>query len=781
MFERRLKLFLAFLCFVTLVLVVRALQVQVVQRDRWRKAAAETMKRSQLIETVRGRILDRHGNVIARDEAGVDACVDYRALTDPPDESWVNDRAVERLRARAGEEYTKAPKSRRRAMVEEEAKAVRADIDRMWPRLAAVAHVPVEEIQEARQTIIQRVEMRRRLAWYRSYKKAAERDQAEPESFWQKWLIDGGKTERSLDNFSILVAEQTEPHVVVHTIDAEAQIDLGKHIERYPGLVLRPSTHRTYPFAEVACHLMGRVSHVNHEDLDADPEKTDELRQYLPNDEIGRAGLESLCERALRGTKGKIERVLGEQGIVGRTEPVPGRDVRITIDMELQAQVEDAFAHAELIDAKGNVEQALLHGAAVVIDVPTGEVLAMASYPTYDANAFDEHYAEWNGDQINQPLLNRATMAQLQPGSTVKPMVGLSAITQGLIGVNDGIECTGFLVLGGKMQPVGRCWVASKFFQTLQGNVAHHPVPWDAPHPTGFLTYSDALERSCNVYFETIADRLGLEGLSYWMDKWGLGRQTGVGIPEARGRLPRDYHPVASWDRKYKTWFSGIGQDPVAATPIQMANVAATIARHGIWMRPRLVSDAVAREDGIVLPRPTTRPGEPPATEFADRVDLHLSPEGLAAAKDGMFRVVNSRAGTGTQILFRAPKLAGIAICGKTGTAQAGRFAIKVIDEKTGLPVKDERGKPKLVYIDPSTKDHPNPLAPWYRGGGEDGKDLNHAWYIGFAPAENPRVAFAVMVEYGGSGGYAAGGVARKTLEACVDHGYLRGSGGVAE
>src|SRR3954463_4710035 len=158
MFERRLKIFLGFLCAITLVLVVRAMQVQVVQRDRWRKAAAETMKRSQLIETVRGRLLDRHGNVIAEDEACVDACVDYRALTDPPDANWVNDRAADRLRARMGDEFSKAPKARRRAMVEQEAQAVRDDIKGMWAGLAEVAPLPVEQVQEARQTIVQRVE-----------------------------------------------------------------------------------------------------------------------------------------------------------------------------------------------------------------------------------------------------------------------------------------------------------------------------------------------------------------------------------------------------------------------------------------------------------------------------------------------------------------------------------------------------------------------------------------------------------------------------------------------
>jgi penicillin-binding protein 2 len=367
-------------------------------------------------------------------------------------------------------------------------------------------------------------------------------------------------------------------------------------------------------------------------------------------------------------------------------------------------------------------------------------------------------------------------MSQLQPGSTVKPLVGVAAITQGVLTDADGIECTGYLVIDGKRRGVGRCWVASKFHEALKGAVAHHPVPWDAPHPTGFLTFGDALERSCNVYFETLAHRMGMQGLSAWYERFGLGRPTGVGIPEARGRVPGNYDGPAA-DVMGKTWFAGIGQDPVAATPIQMANASATLARSGIWMRPRLVSDAHAREFGIRPPRykPTTRPGEPdiPAYEIPDREDLKLSPLGLAAAKDGMTRVVRGKAGTGKGILKNAPALENISICGKTGTAQAPRFGLRVMDSATGKQARDADGKPVFVFLDPSTSERPNPLAPWYRGG-RDGKDLNHAWYMGFAPADNPQVAFAVMVEYGGSGGHAAAAIAKQALTACVELGYLK-------
>ena len=156
--------------------------------------------------------------------------------------------------------------------------------------------------------------------------------------------------------------------------------------------------------------------------------------------------------------------------------------------------------------------------------------------------------------------------------------------------MNEGIECTGFLVIGGKKYSYGKCWTATVGKKV--GMVSHHTIPTQAPHqghdgnPDGFLTYSDALERSCNVFFETVADRLKIQGLSYWMKQFGLGRPTGIGIAEVRGRLPDSYDGP---NRQFATWTSGIGQGPVAATPLQMCNIAATIARRGIWVRPSLV------------------------------------------------------------------------------------------------------------------------------------------------------------------------------------------------
>lgn len=800
MFERRLKIFLGLLALFAFVLLLRAGQVQIGQHDQWTKAAAESMRRTQLIETVRGSILDRTGKVLAVDKPCVDVCVDYRAIAEPPDDKWVLSKAEQRAKVKAGpEEWEKTGRSKRKELAAVEVEAVKQDVRGMWDDLSRMGLKSPAEVDEIRQGIVNKVQMRKRIAWYRNYKRAMrQQEDRQQEAFWRRWLVEGVASDKAdAEKYAVTVEEETQTHVILRAVDVTIQNHLGKYADRYPGLELKPSTHRTYPYGSAAGHLMGRVTRVTREDIQDPTAPTEETRQYLPNDEIGRGGVEQLAERALRGTKGKVERAPGQAGELSRVDPLPGQDVKLTIDVELQQKVEAAFNRLEIYDRNGNADVAEgLHGGAVVLDVATGEALALASAPTFDLNSFDELYDRLAKDDVNSPLLNRATMGQLQPGSTMKPFVGLAAITQGVMEVDKGIECTGYMMKpNGKRWSMGRCWVASKFEHDPRvASVAHHPIP--IPHPTGFLTYSDALERSCNIFFETMADRLGLETLSVWDERFGFGRPTGIGVAEARGRLPRSYSGPAA-DRRIKTWFSGIGQDPVSATPVQMATAVSTIARGGIWARPRLLSADETQRLGVTLPplvaaprgsaelpdedgdgKPDKGPSADLPAVWPDTYDLNLNPAAVAAAFDGMQRVVYGSAGTGDSVVRHAPALEGLRICGKTGTAQAPRFGLKERDPATGKVLLDEKGKPKYRILEPGTPGHPNPEAPWYRSPSPDGRELNHAWYIAFAPADHPKVALAVMVEYGGSGGGAAAAVAREILTSCVERGYLQGNAG---
>ncbi|MFI5379336.1 MAG: peptidoglycan D,D-transpeptidase FtsI family protein [Tepidisphaerales bacterium] len=746
MFERRLKFFLAFLAGIVGLLVLRAANLQLVNGEYWRNRSHESLKRTTLVETTRGRILDFRGRVVAVDEPCIDAAVDYRAIEKSP--PWMRQQALARIFQRTPAEYRKAGQDARHQMLDEATDGVSHDIDVMWDTLASESGKTREDIEEIKAAIDRRVDFRRRVVWYKRIERAM-KDRAEPAGApepWYREFLSAESAAPELDKITVEVAEQFEAHVVLPAISTETHNRLKKHIEDYPGLVLRPSKHRYYPYQSVACHTIGNLSGVKKEDQDADPNFGDELRHYLPSDLVGQSGVEALCEQTLRGVRGQLVRIAGHDEIVEQTEAVPGRDVSLSIDMELQAQLENVFSKMEWQENGMVVESHLMHGAVVIIDVPTGQVRALVSYPTFDLNHYDDLYAKMALDDVNRPLSNRATQAALEPGSTVKPLVGIAAVGEGIINVNSTIECTGYLIIDGKKQKNGRCWTASQFGDRHDVDVRHHQMPYGAEHPTGFLTLVDAIQRSCNIFFETLADKLGLERLSVWMDRFGLGRPTGIGLPERSGELPRRYRGP----ERSVTWFCGIGQAHVLATPIQMANVAATIARDGIWMRPKLVR-------GWVPPTGTTE----------DRVDLHLDPSAVAAVKEGMWRVVNTRAGSGYDV-----RRSDIAVCGKTGTAQAMDFSYIERDER-GRELTDERGRPRRIFPAISTREKPNTAMPWYRGTGKNGTVLSHAWFIGFAPADNPRIAFAVMLEYGGAGGKDAAPVVKALLEACKEHGYL--------
>jgi penicillin-binding protein 2 len=341
-------------------------------------------------------------------------------------------------------------------------------------------------------------------------------------------------------------------------------------------------------------------------------------------------------------------------------------------------------------------------------------------------------------DDINQPLVNRATQSAFEPGSTVKPLMALGAMADGVITPQSTIECNGYLVLDGHRYQIGRCWTASEFHST------HHQIPPTDPLPPGGLTVSDAIERSCNVFFETVADHMKMDRQRYWYDRFGLGRPTGIGLPETAGRIPNPAHTPGYMLRE-KTWFAGIGQGDIAATPLQMANAVATIARGGVWMRPTIIEGA-----------PT------------DHVELGVTSDALDAVKRGMVAVVNKRAGTGSLHLDgHFEELEHIVVAGKTGTAQAPALTIPERDD-SGQIVK-ENGREKRIPVDP---DDPS-VASWYISSSPDQTHYAHHWFIGYAPADHPQIAFAVFAEYGGSGGPVANLIARDVLAACVKCGYL--------
>jgi penicillin-binding protein 2 len=826
MFERRLKIFLAVLVSSGLVLFGRAFSLQVLGRDEWARAEQKlTTRPPELTETTRGRILDVHGVPLAVDAPATDACVDYRAIVDPPDPKWVTEIATNRLKARYGSDFSRASHTftaaQRKAMVADAGKQVVADVNAMWAKLAEKYHPadpeaaalaasdPRAALDEVRRGIVREVELRRRMLWTYAYRKAEARTAQGGRLL--RWLgfggnPSGGTDEPSsggpdIDSYIVTTGEQQASHVVLHALDADACNDLGKQLERFPGLSLKPSTHRFYPLHDVACHVLGQTSAPSVDQLKLTKDD-DPTRQYVSTEtDVGREGVEALCEPLLRGVRGRIDRRPGDDAIVSQQDFVPGQDVRLTIDADLQARAQHMLEHVVIKSNKGELvtpaDGISMHAAAVVLDVRTNEVRALASNPAFDVNDLATRYSALVGDTLDEPLRNRATSDAMNPGSTAKPLIGIGAITQGVLGAHEGIECTGYLRLPvntpdgkptGRMLTYrsGRCWVASEYTLAELYNdtkdwphpvtsYAHHPIP--VPHkgrfgnPDGFLCFSDAIERSCNVFFETTADRLGPGGVDHWLDAFGIGRPTGIGIHESPGLRPSQWHGVPP-DPRLANCSSGIGEGTVWATPLQIANVAATLAR-GSWMRPRLLTaETQARLDAVSPPSKNRPP---------DVFDLHLDPEGMRQAREGMVAVVDDgvdytaadgttrRAYIGTGHIDHP---AWLQVAAKTGTAEVSRLTVWKTDDK---------GNRTRELLQPVTRDGTETATPWYRSNNAKDKTVTQDWYMGYAPADDPQVAFAVLIEYAGSsGGLAGGPVATQLLDACIADGYLHPPGTTA-
>ncbi len=781
MFERRLRIFIVILFLGGLLLIARAAQVQIVDADDWLAEANSSAERVSYLDAPRGDLIDIRGKIIARDVPTFEACINYRALPQNPNPRWLRQEAARRARKLA--DWSTADADGRELLIARESQGVLNDLENMWELLAALSGQKRVVIDAAREEIARGVEDKQRKYAQREYQKAIDEYNDTPPAPWYERWIAGKRVEPRLSDFeSKQIYDQFAFHPLLPDITQEVYNQLKLAQDQFPQfstgtglqcvLDLRPAVRRDYPYNDVAAQTIGRVRAVSPEDRRDDPNADDESRRYGLVDRIGGEGMEALLEDRLRGTRG--ERRTNRRGeSISIREAAKGQSIRTSLDLELCKAIQESFQHVEFHNPKVNgvespPEFLPMNGAAVVIDVKTGQVRALVSVPSYDPNQFDKLYDALSEDELNRPMVNRALMDAMEPGSTVKPIVGLGAVTQKLIGPADTIECDGYAHINGKRVERPRCWTMSMF------NISHHQTS-NGPHPTGFLTLTDAIERSCNVYFVTEGSKLGIDGLSYWMHQFGYGRPTGIGLPETTGVVP-NMSRLEPGERASETWYASIGQGPVLATPIQIANEMATIARDGIWLRPTLLADQNAK--------PTTRPD---GSVDPDRVDLKLDPEAVKAVKKGMMLVVNSPAGTGQRVnrdIF-GNTVFDLLIAAKTGTATAAPLS-RVIRDDQGKPVRDESGHIIHELIPYGSHEAPNHALPWYRltGYEENGKPKGaHSWVGGFVPADSPQLAFAVYVEYGGSGGIGAASVVREMIAKAIELHYLvpQGSPNVAK
>lgn len=455
------------------------------------------------------------------------------------------------------------------------------------------------------------------------------------------------------------------------------------HRLEYPELDLIQVQQRLYPKHGIASAALGYVGEVSEETI-AKPGST-----YRPGDVVGKFGIEREYNQILSGRDGMRRVVVNsrgqEVGSLTTINALPGNDLRLTLDLDLQMAAE-----ASLGDRPG---------AVVAMDPRTGEVLAMVSHPAFDPNDFAkridrEEWEKLTNDPL-KPLMNKAIQAQLAPGSVFKLITAAAALETGIIKPDYTLYCPGVVDIYGH---------------------TYHDWVWEKHRGHGSVDLHRALIVSCDVYFYTLGKLLGIDRLDYFAQHLGLGARTGIDLPgEATGLIPSPAWVRRAFKRK---WWAGetisvaIGQGAVQVTPVQLAYTIGGIALSGVFHRPHMVFRDQLRALGV----------DPP--DDAER-DFPLSEPTVEALTKGMWGVVNEGGGTGA-----AARCPGIEIAGKTGTAQVVSVELQESARKTEF--------------------------------------RNNAWFIGYAPFDQPEIVVAVLVMQGEHSAVAAP-IARDVIKAYFD------------
>ncbi|MGE0746652.1 MAG: penicillin-binding protein 2 [Rhodospirillales bacterium] len=457
-----------------------------------------------------------------------------------------------------------------------------------------------------------------------------------------------------------------------------------------PGVRIEVGQTREYPFGNDAAHILGYVAAPSEKELDGDP------LLELPGFRIGKNGIERTAEDALRGKAGNSQMEVNAVGRpireLYREEGQPGADITLTLDMELQS-----FAMTRMREETA--------ASAVVMDIYDGDVLVLASTPSYDPNAFAQGLtaAAWRELIRNplHPLINKTIAGQYAPGSTFKPIVALAGLEAGQITPTARIACRGYTELGNARF---HCW---------------------KKHGHGALDMVAAMQQSCDVYFYEVARRVGIDRIQAMANRFGLGKVLGIDLPgEKAGIIPnRNWKRGVTGEQwqQGETLVAGIGQGYITTTPLQLAVMTARLANGGKAVVPRLMRPRTeARRDGG---RPARGPSEPAA--------LGVPQAALRVVMDGMNAVSNTRGGTAWAARIAE---AGRELAGKTGTSQVRR--ISKAERATGV-IKNED-------------------LPW--------QERDHALFIAYAPVHAPQYAIAVVVEHGGGGSKVAAPIARDIM-----------------
>jgi penicillin-binding protein 2 len=455
---------------------------------------------------------------------------------------------------------------------------------------------------------------------------------------------------------------------------------IESHRADLPVLEMLSVSRRRYLPGGFLAHASGYVGEVSEQQIEASNGK---LR---PGDVVGKSGLERQYNDILMGTDGMRRVIVNSVGKevdhLLQQDPIPGKQIQLTIDMDLQTVAEQSLGARP--------------GAVVALDPRTGEILAMVSRPTPDPNDFavrisKEEWKQLNDDPL-RPLFNRAIQAQLAPGSVFKIVTATAMLEDHNPPESFTTYCPGYGTFYGRQF---KCWV----YSAKKGPTSH-----------GVMNLHQAVLHSCDVFFYNAGMRLGIDRLSYYGDKLGIGHKTGVDLPsEESGLMPSEQWVERVFHRK---WYAGetisvsIGQGAVTTTPLQLARLIGGLASGGVFKQPHLRKDMQnVGEEKFGISEPT-----------------------IEKITDAMYGVMNEPGGTGAQL-----KLKDIEFSGKSGTAQV-----------IGYDTRNRVGKQK--------------------------KFEDNGWFVGYAPKRDPEIVVAALVQESGQhGGDSAGPVARDVVKAYYD------------
>ncbi|MCI9016265.1 MAG: penicillin-binding protein 2 [Clostridia bacterium] len=484
----------------------------------------------------------------------------------------------------------------------------------------------------------------------------------------------------------------TKPIQIADSISIQSRDIISEQNDSFPGIYTVVQPVRSYPKGSLASHIIGYTSKIDKNEYEQEKDNG-----YTKNDYYGKAGIEKVAEKYLKGQDGTKQLDMAVDGTITdeyiSKEAIQGSNVILTIDANLQAVTEKALKdNIQKIANGGFSDRSNANaGAMVVMNVKTGEILAMASYPDYEPNkfTFGIDNETWNiyKDETTKPMSNRAIQEVYPPGSIYKMVTATAGLETGYITPKTKINDTGVYPKAGN--PV--CWI------------------WTSNHRGhGWLNVSQAIQHSCNYFFYDIGYNIGIDMLERYTRYYGLGSKTGVELPsEASGTL--------NHKEEGKVWYPGdtlsasIGQKDNQFTPLQMAKYASMLANGGKVVNPTIIK-AIQKSDGTEIPK------EEYEAYFNEKLgiqekqeDLVLNPDNLKTILEGMHNVTSESGGTA----YSTFRNFNIEVGGKTGSAQTGRI--------------DERGN-----------------------------KITHGWFLGFAPFDDPEIAVVVMVENAGHGGYTA-------------------------